>query len=475
MKVSGIMKRKALFNIAASSAIIAVSMVGCSGAALNNRAGVTAGKMESMAGAQAKEAEKALARQDAGMAVQIAEAAVAASPSSPEYRTLLGRAYLMSGRFDSARASFADALTLGGTDARTVVNLSLIHVAQGRNEQARRLLTDHVADLSAADYGLAMAMAGDPDEAIRILSEAIHAPGATAKERQNLAYAYALAGRWVEARQMATVDLPPLDAARRVLGWAQTAQPGAESQRVIAMMGVAPRADDAGVPTYLALVQPAPDAPILQAEADGADSIDVKTDPLELAYAEEPQAQVELAQAEPAVHADAAQAVPAATRWPITTAAPEYVAAPSQPVRESALPVPLTAEPRPTPKPLLKVDLPKAKPASVWRPVDPSSGSKWVVQLGAFSSAESAKAGWTRYVRSNERLGLFPLVESQAVVNGRQFHRVAIAGFQNRAGAVQLCARIRSQGGDCFVREGGHEAAPSRWALANKPRLLAMR
>src|SRR3546814_16591747 len=59
----------------------------------------------------------------------------------------------------------------------------------------------------AADYGLAMAMAGDAPEGVRILYEMIHDPAATARTRQNLAYAYALAGRWTDARLLRSAEL----------------------------------------------------------------------------------------------------------------------------------------------------------------------------------------------------------------------------------------------------------------------------
>jgi hypothetical protein len=100
-----------------------------------------------------------------------------------------------------------------------------------------------------------------------------------------------------------------------------------------------------------------------------------------------------------------------------------------------------------------------------------------VVQLGAFSTPQAAAAAWNHYVRGNEKLGLFPQVVSQANVNGTNFHRVAIAGFGDRAGADRMCGAIRAAGGACFVRLGGAEAAPVRWARAKikAPALLAMR
>lgn len=472
MDVGTTMKRKAISNLAVSSLIVATSMVGCTGQALHTQAGVSAGKLATMADAQARDAEKALAAKDAAKAIQIAEAAVATSPDKADYRTLLGRAYLMDGRFASARTAFEDALTLGATDGRTVVNLALIHVAQGDKATAQRLLTERVDQLTAADYGLAMAMAGNPDEAIRVLSQAIHAPTAGAKERQNLAYAYALAGQWTEARQIASLDLAPVDAAKRVLGWAQAAQPGADSQRVIAMMGVAPRADDAGLPVRLALGanQSAP-----AQLADAAPATDFIPAPIA---------------DEPAPAPTPAPALAGASEDERQTIVPEFIPAPRKPIRVAvaapkalAAPAPAVSGQTPlspllrtpTSSPLPKNPVPGARTVALWQPVDAAKGSTWLVQLGAFSSPQSAQAGWTQAVRGNERLGLFPQVITQANVNGRNFHRVAIAGFGDRAGAVRLCDSVRAQGGSCFVRMGGPEAAPIRWAKAKAPARLAMR
>src|SRR3546814_15526434 len=80
----------------------------------------------------------------------------------------------------------------------------------------------------------------------------IHDPAATARTRQNLAYAYALAGRWKDARMMAGFDLDPLAANQRITQWAQNAAPGLSQQRVAALMGVPIDGADAGQPAALA-------------------------------------------------------------------------------------------------------------------------------------------------------------------------------------------------------------------------------
>ena len=148
------------------------------------------------------------------------------------------RADVLAGRFASAETALSDALARGSSDARTIVSLALVQVAQRRPEAARSLLAGHADTIPASDYGLAMAMAGDADEGVRILSQAIHDPAATARTRQNLAYAYALAGRWKDARLVVGMDLDPTDANKRVTEWAQVAAPGLAPQRVAALMGV---------------------------------------------------------------------------------------------------------------------------------------------------------------------------------------------------------------------------------------------
>ncbi len=435
------MKDKAFRRITASSLIIVAMLAGCSNVGLSSHVKNQPGQVERMAGAQAQEAEKALHARNATRAVAAAEAAVAADPDNAAWRSLLGRAYLLAGRYGSAQTAFQDALTLGNVEARTIVNLALVQTAQGQAERARALLVEHMGRLSAADYGLAMAMAGDPDEAVRILSQAIHDPAATSKERQNLAYAYALSGHWVEARQMATVDLPPMEAAKRVVGWAQLAQPGVESARVIAMIGVQPRGDDAGLPVRLALGAKT-EEPVQMAQADPA-------------YAAEPLVDSQQ---------DVAQSMIAAASEGNVSEAPVPASFEMAKADTSdRVPVPMQ---RAKAVRVLQVSIPAATPANRWLPVDSARGSAWVVQIGAYNSREAAKVGRAQIVRNNPALQAFPMVDSFVSIKGRSYYRVAVAGFSDRNGADRLCMNIKAEGGNCFVRMGGPEAAPTRWAQA---------
>ncbi|MDX3910379.1 MAG: SPOR domain-containing protein [Sphingobium sp.] len=425
------MKNKALFNVAASSVLFGVTMVGCSGGAsmmASSRAAVAPGDKQAVASAAA--AEKALAKREVAVAMTAAEAAVAAKPDIAAYRVLLGRAYLADGRFTSAETAFGDALSLGNTDARAIVSLALAKVALGKSEEARDVLTAHMDSVPAADYGLAMAMAGDPQEAIRILTAAAQEPEATAKTRQNLAYAYALAGQWREARLMAAQDLDPLAATQRVVAWAQTAEPGAESLRVAALIGTQMRNDDVGMPVQLALA-PAP---------------------------------VQMAQAEAPVQVLTPNPVEAAPAEVETVAQPQPVEQPRK--LFAKLRVPIIKAPA-----LPAHGAMATRKAAVMIPAGVSADGKWVVQLGAFDSAAVARDRWQRMARKSQ-LAKLPVSYSTANVQGRLYHRLAIGGFGDRTSAYQMCRAIRNQGGACFIRA----AAPAKqWAAAGKPKQFASR
>ena len=89
--------RKQIFvRLAVTTALATTGLAGCSG------------KVVPTASHSAAKAELALQKGKASKAVQHAEAAVLASPRDAGARTLLGNAYLESGRFQSAAQSFAD-------------------------------------------------------------------------------------------------------------------------------------------------------------------------------------------------------------------------------------------------------------------------------------------------------------------------------------------------------------------------------
>ena len=427
------MNRKMLHRAALSSLLIATTMVGCTGAAFRPSASAVQAKAEPDKLAAA--ADKAITAHNGAKAVEAAEAAVQLSPQNAAYRHLLGRAYIAAGRFASAQSALTDAMALGNADASTIVSLALVQVAQGRAEEARALLAAHADIVPAGDYGLAMAMAGDPGEGVRILSEAIHDPSATARTRKNLAYAYALAGRWKDARLMAGFDMEPLAANKRISDWAQMAEPSLAPLRVAALMGVTPAADP-GQPVALALAEPV-DAPMALAQADAAPQASA---PVEMARAE-----------------------PVAAAVPVEEAAPAPISFAERAAIKARLDEPASQ----------KLTAHIAKVAA-YRPTA-GAASNWVVQLGAYDSAAVAKEKWFAMARRSGTIAAFPVVTSQVTVSGKAYHRLAVSGFGGRADALGLCRSIRAQHGQCFVRQTGPDATLQRWALATHGRQFAGR
>jgi Flp pilus assembly protein TadD len=445
------MKRKTFAKAALSSLLVATTMVGCTGAAF--RPSASAVQQKGNPGKLAIAAEKALADRNGAKAVEAAEAAVQLEPQNAAYRQILGRAYVLAGRFASAQTALNDAMTLGNSDASTVVSLALVQVAQGRPDDARALLVAHADTVPAADYGLAMAMAGDPGEGVRILSEAIHDPSATARTRQNLAYAYALAGRWKDARMIVGLDMEPLAANKRISDWAQIAEPSLGAMRVATLMGVTIQEGDVGQPVALALAPASAGAPVATAEAA----------PLPQAQAEAP---VQMAQADPAPQ-------PVIQRAPVapairTTPKPTRVAARDFIIEDH------NARHMPTKSRAEAAPVARMQQAAFIKPVA-AGASNWVVQLGAYDSAAIAKEKWMTMAGRSSTLAAFPVLTSQATVKGKPYHRLAISGFGSRADAMSACRTIRAKSGQCFVRESVQGATPQRWAVATRGRQFASR
>src|SRR5262249_22953847 len=150
----------------------------------------------------------ALNSNDIPTAISFAEKAVAKTPNDAGFRALLGNAYFAGGRFASAEAAYKDALTLYSNQPQVVLKLALVEIALGKNGEAFAFLDAGKDVLDPADYGLAVALAGRPADAIEVLGAAARAPDADARVRQNLALAYALAGDWSNARTVAAQDVP---------------------------------------------------------------------------------------------------------------------------------------------------------------------------------------------------------------------------------------------------------------------------
>jgi len=167
------MDHQMLAKLAASTLVLGVTMVGCKPAADGSRprsASQSNAKVDQQAQKAATAALNAVQKQDWAEGVAQAENAVALSPRDAGYRMTLGEIYLKSGRFQSAASAFTDALALNPGDGKATLSLALTQIALGRNGDAIATLGVVGARIAPADHGLALALAGDKEGAIRLLA-----------------------------------------------------------------------------------------------------------------------------------------------------------------------------------------------------------------------------------------------------------------------------------------------------------------
>ena len=373
-------------------------------------------------------AEPAASVRTADRALAKAEQAVQRAPQDAAARAALAQAYLAAGRFQSAATTFDDAMSLGDNSARTALGLALAQIGLGRQREAVALLDDWRAEIPASDLGLALALAGEPARGVAILSDAARSGESTPKLRQNLAYAYALSGRWTEARVMAAQDLPAAELDRRMAIWALSALPDRTQERVAGLIG-APLRSDPGQPAALAL----------RSDPVGEQLAAQSARPLPAAPA--PVAAPALAQA--------GDELPATAESVAVTQ--NLAAQTDQPVAEpagKALPRPSVASAfaRLTPKPARP-----ARPALMAAAAVSAVRGTHLVQLGAFSSKQGARRAWGIFVQRTPHLASFRMTITQANVRGKQLWRVAAAGLNGSGAASGLCSQVKSGGGACFA------------------------
>ncbi len=398
----------------------------------------------------ATRAQLALASGDFAGAVNWAEQAVANSPREAMLRTLLGNAYLGAGRFASAEAAYNDALTLGGQEPAIALKLVLAQIAQGRGEQAMQMLDQLRAAADPGDVGLAMALAGQPGNAVALLDEAARRPEADARTRQNLALAHALAGNWEMARVVAAQDIPADQLDARLAEWMAIAKPNNGSGQIAALLGVSPAAADPGQPARLALRETgermavAAPAPL----------------PMNAAPSPEPMpAEPQVAASETTVINDPGFASAPIAETPVAVAASEVTvplpaAEPAPPPAEPGEQLAdvaqtlesLRAEPiRPSGK-LPKVSQLRRTAAARF------ARSGVVVQLGAYGSPARMQTAWSAIARRHSAMARYTPASARFKARGGTVYRLSLQGFGSDREARLLCEQLKRSGSACFVR-----------------------
>jgi Flp pilus assembly protein TadD len=383
----------------------------------------------------ARKAEQAVAKGKNDRALQFAEMAVEAQPQNKDYRALLARVYIAKGRFVSAERTLMDVMELGQVDSRTVISLALCQIAQGNTEGAISLIDSHRDILPVSDFGLTLALAGRSGEAINILTEAVRVDSATSRTRQNLALAYALDGRWRDARVMASQDMAQDNVNERIAEWAQFTRPGAHTLRVAALLKVRPDMSDSGQPVRLALNSTPPAALAMADIAPVAPSFDSL-----------------------ALTPDTNDATSTGESGDLTDSGTDAMLAQAAPVEPQPA-APLIRTPT-APVKLAIADVPASTPAS--------SGGTHLVQLGAFSSAAGAQAAWNKYSARFGALRGIKSANTTVTLNGKKLTRLSAIGFGSAASANATCNKIKSQGGACFVapNKGSQSIRMARTASA---------
>ena len=405
----------------------------------------------------ATRAQLAIQSGDFASAVTWAEQAVAASPRDAVLRELLGNAYLGAGRFASARAAFDDALTLAPSHSGVAMKLVLAQIAEGQGGEAVQMLDRLRGSVDPADVGLAMALAGQPGNAVAVLDEAARRPGADSRTRQNLALAHALAGDWVQARTVAAQDIPADQLDARMAQWMSMSRPANPTVQVASLLGVTPAASDPGQPQRLALaetgvrlasVSPAPVA----APAPIASPAPVASPVLAVSAAVVAAAPDTTVINNPgfAVPVEAAP-VPAPAEMAVASPAEEpqvapAVEQPSQMADVSQTLDSLRSEPVRASGALPRVsELRRSAEARFAR-------SGVVVQLGAYGSPGRVQAAWSTISRRHASLTRYTPASARFQAESGTVYRLSLKGFSSDREARLLCEQLKRSGSACFVR-----------------------
>lgn len=396
----------------------------------------------------ASRAEKALAKGNAEKAIGYAEQAVLAEPRNANYRAVLGNAYLNAGRFDSAATSFDDAMALGDTGAGTSLSLALAYIGAGKKRDAAAVLDDWRDDIEPGDLGLAYALAGQPDRGVHVLAEALRNGENTPKVRQNLAYAFALAGDWKQARIMVSKDVAPDQVGQRMLEWAHMMKPGADQERVAGLLHIPVAEKDPGQPSELALSN----YPAIEQLA--AQAVAAQTAP-EMAMPEQAPSPVsEL----PALE-DGSSSSFALARYdaPVTVEPQNFEALVETKAPQGKTPAAIVGDTaRFVADPVIQ-KLPAnygVAPAAQSKPPIRAVDGTHLVQLGSFLSEQSAQRAWSIYARRNPVLKGHEMKISKAEVEGKRYWRVSAAGF-DRIEAINMCSTVKKRGHDCIPYSAG--------------------
>jgi Flp pilus assembly protein TadD len=210
--------------------------------------------------AAVRQADEARAAGNVDTAIPLYDRALQVNPQGIEAKLGLGQALLTIGAGDEAAAQFRDVLARHGDDSTARRGLAAALIAMGQptlaekqidlalqanaNDYQALNLLGVVLDMQGrhaeaqanyrrglelapddpglhSNYGLSLAITGQPQAAIALLVPVASGRKATPRIRQNLAFAYAMAGDLGNALQLCRRDMSELLAQRQLAYYAQ--------------------------------------------------------------------------------------------------------------------------------------------------------------------------------------------------------------------------------------------------------------
>lgn len=261
--------------------------------------------------------------------------------------------------------------------------------------------------------------------------------------------AFAMAGRWEDARAMALVDLPPDMADARLKQWAAIARPDQPWVQMAKLMDIKVPANwqmaDTGQPQELALNRP-------NQLDTGFAQLDVRPMPPENVPEAAPQAaSVVTAQL-------ARELRPAADQSRYEVLAEE---------KDPAI-VPAYVKRLPAPAPTAALQQRWSRALR--------SGEGYVVQIGAYRTPQAAAKSWAQTAKRWRHLEAYAVHQARVQGEKGTVYRISLGKFASREEARRVCGQLRAQGASCFPRAVTAVDTLRYAAKAPaRPRLLAMR
>jgi Flp pilus assembly protein TadD len=151
----------------------------------------------------------------------VLQAAALTTPDDRGILAALGKAYAATGDLGQALATIQRAEDPANPDWKLMSAEAAILDQTGKNTEARKIYAEARTlapkePTLLSNYGMSYVLTGDLQKAETLLRQAVAMPGADSRVRQNLALVVGLQGRFDEAEQIASAELPPDQAAANV-------------------------------------------------------------------------------------------------------------------------------------------------------------------------------------------------------------------------------------------------------------------